>query len=85
MKTAFRESSGRGSDGENGGALGILAWIFHYHGTVKMCDVCRRQDGAIGIYEKEKDRIDMVILDMVMPGMGGGETLNHSGLVSCHR
>jgi CheY-like chemotaxis protein len=32
---------------------------------------------AIEIYQKEKDRIDMIILDMIMPGMGGGETLDH--------
>jgi CheY-like chemotaxis protein len=29
---------------------------------------------AIEIYKKNHDRIDMVILDMIMPGMGGGET-----------
>ena len=29
---------------------------------------------AIEIYEKSKDKIDMVILDMIMPEMGGGET-----------
>ena len=29
---------------------------------------------AIEIYEKNRDRIDMVILDMIMPGMGGSET-----------
>jgi two-component system cell cycle sensor histidine kinase/response regulator CckA len=29
---------------------------------------------AIDVYEKNKDRIVMVILDMIMPGMGGGET-----------
>ncbi|MEE9420272.1 MAG: PAS domain S-box protein, partial [Desulfatiglandaceae bacterium] len=28
---------------------------------------------AVEIYEENKDRIDMVLLDMVMPGMGGGE------------
>jgi nitrogen-specific signal transduction histidine kinase len=28
---------------------------------------------AIEIYEKNHDKIDLVILDMVMPGMGGGE------------
>jgi CheY-like chemotaxis protein len=28
---------------------------------------------AIEIYEKEQDNIDMVILDMIMPDVGGGE------------
>ncbi|NIM12766.1 MAG: response regulator [Candidatus Aminicenantes bacterium] len=31
---------------------------------------------AIEIYEKNKDGIDIVILDMIMPGMGGGETFD---------
>jgi two-component system, cell cycle sensor histidine kinase and response regulator CckA len=31
---------------------------------------------AILLYEREKDRIDLVILDMIMPGMGGGETFD---------
>jgi PAS domain S-box-containing protein len=29
---------------------------------------------AIDVYQKNRDRIVMVILDMIMPGMGGGET-----------
>jgi CheY-like chemotaxis protein len=29
---------------------------------------------AIDVYQQNKDRIDMVILDVIMPGMGGGET-----------
>ena len=29
---------------------------------------------AIRIYEEKKERIDLVILDMIMPDMGGGET-----------
>ncbi len=31
---------------------------------------------AIDTYKAQKDRIDLVILDMVMPGMGGGETFD---------
>ena len=29
---------------------------------------------AIELYEKNRDQIDLVILDMIMPVMGGGET-----------
>jgi len=29
---------------------------------------------AINIYEKNKDEIDMVILNMIMPELSGGET-----------
>ena len=29
---------------------------------------------AVAVYEKKHDRIDMIILDMIMPGMGGAET-----------
>jgi two-component system cell cycle sensor histidine kinase/response regulator CckA len=29
---------------------------------------------AIGLYREKKDKIDMVLLDMIMPDMGGGET-----------
>lgn len=29
---------------------------------------------AIELYKKNRDKIDMVLLDMVMPGVGGGET-----------
>ncbi|MDY6988013.1 MAG: response regulator [Thermodesulfobacteriota bacterium] len=28
---------------------------------------------AVGLYEQNKDKIDMVILDLIMPDMGGGE------------
>lgn len=29
---------------------------------------------ALEIYSAKKDKIDIVVLDMIMPGMGGGET-----------
>jgi len=29
---------------------------------------------AVEVYEKNQDKIDMVILDMIMPDMGGGQT-----------
>ena len=32
---------------------------------------------ALEIYRREQDRIDLVILDMLMPGMGGGETFQN--------
>jgi len=31
---------------------------------------------ALAMYEKQRDEIDLVILDMIMPGMGGGETFD---------
>lgn len=36
--------------------------------------IVRSGKEAIEIYEKNKERIDMVILDMVMPDMSGGDT-----------
>jgi CheY-like chemotaxis protein len=39
--------------------------------------VARNGDEAIEIYKKERDKIDLVILDMIMPGMSGRETFNH--------
>jgi two-component system cell cycle sensor histidine kinase/response regulator CckA len=32
---------------------------------------------AVEIYTKNRDKIDIVVLDMVMPGMGGGEVYDH--------
>ena len=39
-------------------------------------DVITAKSGreAIEVYERHRDRIDLVILDMIMPDMGGGET-----------
>ena len=31
---------------------------------------------AIDVFQKDQDNIDMVIMDMIMPGMGGGETFD---------
>jgi two-component system cell cycle sensor histidine kinase/response regulator CckA len=31
---------------------------------------------AIDVYQKNVDRIDLVVMDMIMPGMGGGETFD---------
>jgi signal transduction histidine kinase/ActR/RegA family two-component response regulator len=36
--------------------------------------IARGGKEAIKLYRKNKDKIDMVLLDMVMPEMGGGET-----------
>ena len=36
--------------------------------------IARSGKEAIELYKKNKDKIDMVILDMIMPQMGGGET-----------
>jgi len=33
--------------------------------------------GAIAVYMERKDTIDLVILDMIMPGISGGETFDH--------
>jgi CheY-like chemotaxis protein len=36
--------------------------------------IARGGKGAVELYKKSWDKIDMVLLDMVMPDMGGGET-----------
>jgi two-component system cell cycle sensor histidine kinase/response regulator CckA len=36
----------------------------------------RSGDEAIQIYERNADKIDLVVMDMIMPGMGGGETFD---------
>jgi CheY-like chemotaxis protein len=38
--------------------------------------IARSGREALDLYEKQKDKIDLVILDMIMPGMGGGETFD---------
>jgi PAS domain S-box-containing protein len=37
---------------------------------------------AIELYEKEKDNIDVVVLDMIMPVMGGGETYDRLKVIN---
>ena len=46
-------------------------------------DVITASDGkeALDIYQKQKGRIDMVILDLIMPGMGGGEIFDQLKLI----
>ena len=36
--------------------------------------IARSGQEALNLYEKQREDIDLVILDMIMPGMGGGET-----------
>ncbi|MDJ0888976.1 MAG: PAS domain S-box protein [Desulfobacterales bacterium] len=36
----------------------------------------RSGEEAIELYEEKREEIDLVILDMIMPGMGGGETFD---------
>jgi len=38
--------------------------------------LARSRKEAIEIYKENQDKIDMIILDMIMPEMGGGETYN---------
>jgi PAS domain S-box-containing protein len=39
---------------------------------------------ALEVYEAEKDGIDLIILDMIMPGMGGGETFDRIRAIDPH-
>jgi two-component system cell cycle sensor histidine kinase/response regulator CckA len=36
--------------------------------------IARSGDEALEIYGKQREDIALVVLDMIMPGMGGGET-----------
>ena len=38
--------------------------------------IARSGEDAIGFFSENKGEIDIVILDMIMPGMGGGETFD---------
>jgi len=38
--------------------------------------IARSGEEAIDLYSKEREEIELVILDMIMPGMGGGETFD---------
>jgi CheY-like chemotaxis protein len=37
----------------------------------------RSGEEAIELYKKKRAEIDLVILDMIMPGMGGGKAFDH--------
>jgi CheY-like chemotaxis protein len=39
---------------------------------------------AIDLYEKKREEIDLVILDMIMPGMGGGKTFDRLKEIDCN-
>jgi len=43
--------------------------------------VAKNGEEALEIYEKNRDRIDMVLLDMIMPGMSGGDTYDNLKLL----
>ena len=45
--------------------------------------IARSGKEAIEIYENNKEKIDLIILDMIMPGMGGGEVYDQ--LKEIHR
>jgi len=53
--------------------LGVLGYTVLIAGSGKE---------ALDIYEKNRDRIDMVLLDMIMPGMSGGETYDNLKLLN---
>ncbi|MDX2446708.1 MAG: PAS domain S-box protein [Desulfobacterales bacterium] len=36
--------------------------------------IARSGQEALNLYKKQREEIDLIILDMIMPGMGGGET-----------
>ncbi|MBW2119279.1 MAG: PAS domain S-box protein [Deltaproteobacteria bacterium] len=44
--------------------------------------IARSGKGAIDIYEKKKDKIDLIILDMIMPEMSGGDTFDRLKQIS---
>ena len=42
----------------------------------------RSGSDALEQYEREKDRVDLVILDLIMPGMSGSQTFDHLKIVN---
>ena len=46
--------------------------------------IAKSGEEALAIYEKNKGRIDMVLLDMIMPGMSGGETYDNLKSLNPH-
>jgi CheY-like chemotaxis protein len=49
-------------------------------------DVLTARSGqdAIEIYRQDATRIDLVIMDLIMPGMSGGETYDHLKEIDAH-
>jgi two-component system cell cycle sensor histidine kinase/response regulator CckA len=46
--------------------------------------VARSGEEAVELYSANKGRIDIVVLDMIMPGMGGGETFDRLKAIDPH-
>jgi CheY-like chemotaxis protein len=42
----------------------------------------RSGSDALEQYKREKDRVDLVILDLIMPGMSGSQTFDHLKIVN---
>jgi PAS domain S-box-containing protein len=55
--------------------LNVARQMLEYLGYRVHCVGCGQE--AVALYHEKKDEIDLVILDMIMPGMSGGATFDH--------